>query len=66
MDTERRQRRELAQLLAIGFGGLALELVGVAHGAHAPLVVGLGMVLTLGGAFAFGGYRYQEARGARR
>ncbi len=65
MDKERRQRRELLELLAVGCGGLVLELVGAARAVHGPLVATLGLVLTLGGAFAFCGYRVQEARGER-
>lgn len=65
MDTERRQRRELVELLAVGLAGLALELVGATRAANGPLVAGLGMLLTLGGAFAFFGYRRQEARSER-
>jgi len=66
MDKERRQQRGLVALLAVGLGGLAIELVGATCGEHGVLAVGLGMVLTLGGAFAFFGYRRQEARGERR
>lgn len=66
MDKERRQNRELVQLLAVGVFGLVVELAGTTRGEHGMLVASLGMLITLGGAFAFFGYRQQEKQGAPR
>jgi len=66
VDKERRQNRELVQLLAVGACGVVVELAGTARGEHGMLVASLGLLITLGGAFAFCGYHRQEQRGAPR
>jgi len=66
VDKERRQNRELAQLLAVGVFGLVVELAGTTRGEHAMLAASLGLLITLGGAFAFCGYHHQEKQGEPR
>ncbi len=59
MEKERRQRRDLVELLAV-------ELSGATCGEHGTLVAGFDLLITLGGAFAFCGYHHQEERGELR